>query len=203
MTEEERIAQYFDALVQRYGHDARAVDARSAESLELRYRVLAEIGDLNGKAVLEIGCGYGGLGAYLQARYPDVRYRGVDVSPRMIQLGREVNPRLDLALGALDSLGPRDAADVILAQGIFYLLRNDPERQMQDMIGRMWELAREALAFTTMSGWAPEVLRDEFFVAPQHALSMCRALTTNLVLRHDYHPADFAMYLFRADMPSA
>src|SRR3954470_21351285 len=128
-----RIAEYYDGLVDAYGHDPRAVDASSQASLEVRYAALCAVTQLTGKRVLEVGCGFGDLGAFIRERFEDVTYRGVDLSPRMVQEGRRVHPGLDLDVANVLELPPEPRYDVVLAQGIFYLLRSEPEARMREL----------------------------------------------------------------------
>ena len=147
----ERIAAYYDGLVDRYGHHPRAVDASSRTSLDVRYGVLAAVGDMSGRSVLEVGCGFGDLGVQLRERYAGLRYRGIDLSPRMIEEGRRVNPGLELDVLDVLDVPAGEAYDYVLAQGIFYLLREDPEARMRAIVQRMFALATEAVAFTAIS----------------------------------------------------
>ncbi|MGH2885576.1 MAG: class I SAM-dependent methyltransferase [Solirubrobacteraceae bacterium] len=197
--DEERIAVYYDRLVERYGHDPRAVDAPSRESLDIRHAVLAELADMSGKSVLEVGCGFGDLGASIRERYDRVTYRGIDLSPRMVQEGRRVNPGLELEVGNVLDLPGAEAYDFVVAQGIFYLLREAPEERMREIVTRMFTLASEAIAFTAISAWAAERNPDEFYVDPRVALELGHSLTRSVVLRHDYHPGDLALYLYKRD----
>lgn len=193
-----RIGAYYDRLVDAYGHSPLACDARAECSLAIRYRVLSEVADLSDKRVLEVGCGFGDLGTYLVNRYPGVSYYGIDVSERMIEVGRSVHPTLDLRHADLLNWDPVEEYDVVLAQGIFYLLGQDAETKMSRLISRMFELAGEALAFCTISSWATEGDPGEFRPDPVRTLACCKQLTTSLVLRHDYLQNDFAVYAYRA-----
>lgn len=193
-----RIGAYYDHLVDTYGHSPLACDASAESSLAIRYRVLSEVSDLTDKRVLEVGCGFGDLGAYLRDRYAGTSYCGIDVSGRMIEVGRSVHPTLDLRHADVLAWHSVEEYDVVLAQGIFYLLGQDAEAKMSQLIGRMFELAGEALAFCTISSWAAKGDPGEFRPDPLRTLAFCRQLTTSLVLRHDYLPNDFAVYAHRA-----
>ena len=197
--DEERIAAYYDRLVEQYGHDPRAVDASSRESLDVRYAVLSELADMSGKSVLEVGCGFGDLGAFIRERYERVSYRGIDLSPRMVEEGRRVHPGLQLEVADILGLAGAEAYDFVVAQGIFYLLREDPEERMRQIVKRMFALASEAIAFTAISAWAAERNPHEFYVDPSAALELGHSLTRAVVLRHDYHPGDLALYLYKRD----
>lgn len=196
-TDSERIAGYYDHLVDLYGHDPRACDASSAAGLEIRYGVLSQVCDLNGLSVLEVGCGFGDLGVYLRARNPGVRYSGIDLSARMIEEARRCHPDLEFRCGNVLDLGNEERFDVVLAQGIFYLLRDEAGARTQALISKMFSLATKASAFCAISAWAPRKSVDEYYVEPAEVLSWGRTLTPRLTLRHDYLPNDVALYLYR------
>lgn len=197
MTDRSRIAGYYDRLVDRYGNDPRAVDASSERSLLVRWVALAEVADLTEKDVLEVGCGLGGLGAFLSQRFDGIRYRGIDISPRMIDEARRAHPELELQHADVLDLPDEDAADVVLAQGIFYLLGDEAETKLERLVAKMFALAREAVAFTAISSWSPSRDPGEFYADPARTLDFCRTLTPFVVLRHDYHPGDMAVYLYK------
>lgn len=194
-----RIAAYYDDLARRYGTAPQAVDASSQEALDVRYRVLGDAIDLSGKSVLEVGCGFGGLGAYLRGRFRDVDYTGIDVSEELVAAGRREHPELRLDVSDLLDLEAEPRYDAVVAQGVFYLLGSRAQAKAERLIEKMWALASECVAFTTLSAWATSPAdAEEFRADPVRLLDYCRTLTTRLQLRHDYHPGDVAIYLYRA-----
>jgi SAM-dependent methyltransferase len=197
--DQQRIADYYDRLVDRYGYDPKACDASGAKSLEVRYRVLSAVTDLTGKSVLEVGCGFGDLGSYLQKKYAGVRYLGIDISRRMVEEGQKAHPNLPIRCqNVLEMHDEDEAFDVVLAQGIFYLLGDNAEFKMRELIKKMFSLSKEAVAFCAISSWAPEQTNSEYCVDPVALLDWCRTLTTQIVLRHEYLPHDVTLYLYRS-----
>ena len=87
--------------------------------------------------------------------------------------------------------------DVVVANGIFYLLDEQPAPMMQHMIERMFSLAKKAVAFNSLSAWARDQEGGEFYADPLQTVEFCRRLTPWVVLRHDYHPRDFTVYLYK------
>jgi trans-aconitate methyltransferase len=197
VSDDARIAAYYDRLVDAYGSDPQAVDASSERSLLLRYEALAAVTDLTGRSILEVGCGLGGLGVFLLERFADLRYRGIDVSPRMIETAAASHPELDVAVASALDLPEHETCDVVLAQGIFYLLGEHAEAKLERLVTKMFALASEAVAFTAISSWSPRQEPTEFYAEPLRTLSFCRTLTPRVVLRHDYHPGDMALYLYK------
>ena len=196
MNDTERIAGYYDRLVERYGYSPLARDSSRESLLEIRYRVLSEVLDLSGKRVLEVGCGFGDLGKFIHARFKNVAYVGIDISRSMVETGRQIHPNLTLHHADLLSWKPTGQFDVVLAQGIFYLLGEDAENKMNRLVARMLSIAEKAAAFCTLSTWAETCDEHEFHADPLRTLQMCHTLTPHVVLRHDYLPNDFAAYLY-------
>jgi hypothetical protein len=54
-----------------------------------------------------------------------------------------------------------------------------------------------ALAFNSLSNWANDQEANEFYADPVQVLNFCRELTPWVVLRHDYHPRDFTVYMYK------
>jgi SAM-dependent methyltransferase len=198
----ERIGAFFDAGVGRFGHDLRAMDYGRRESQLARFDVLAEAIPLAGKRVLDVGCGFADFSAYLAERAPDASYVGLDISRAMIAEARRLRPAADLRHADILTEDPGGPFDLVVANGIFYLLGEDAEAVMQRLILRLFGLCREAVVFTSLSSWAPAKEGGEFHADPVRTLEFCRALTQRVTLRHDYLAHDFAVYLYRERVPA-
>lgn len=194
-----RIAAYFDRLVRQYGHDIRAIDYGRATTQTLKFSVLCQGLDLAGRSVLDVGCGFADLSRYLAAQKIDVAYSGIDISGEMIAAARALDPALPLIHGnILEAAIPEKSVDVVIATGVFYLLGPDAEALSRQLIARTFAIAREAVAFSTLSTWAPYVENGEHHSDPVALLDFCRGLTPHVALRHDYHPRDMTFFLYRS-----
>ncbi|MEA2494980.1 MAG: hypothetical protein QOJ29_2891, partial [Thermoleophilaceae bacterium] len=157
-----RIASYYDALVDEHGDSAHACDYGDPRSQTKRFEVLTSGLPLDGAQLLDVGCGLGHLADYLEQRGFDVSYTGVDLSPRMIELAQERRADLDVRVADIltDDIG---RFDVVIANGIFYLLGEHAEEMMRTLVTRMFELARAAIAFNSLSTWASDQEEGEFY----------------------------------------
>ena len=194
----DRIAEYYDERVRRFGHDPRACDYGRPESQQIKFKALSEVDSLSGRTILDIGCGFADFAAYLNCRFSDVYYSGVDLCPAMIKEARARHPDLDLRVGNILDNAPGENFDFVMANGIFYLLGEGAWSTMKRIIDRMYSLANHAVAFNSLSSWAPDQEQGEFYADPLETLQYCRTLTPWLVLRHDYHPRDFTVYMYKA-----
>jgi len=91
----------------------------------------------------------------------------------------------------------RERFDLVTANGIFYLLGREAWPTMQEIVRRMYAIAEHAVAFNSLSTWAEEKEAGEFYADPAEVLQFCRTLTPWVVLRHDYHPRDFTIYMYK------
>ena len=191
-----RIAAYYDQLVARFGHDPRSCDYGRASSQIRKFDVLAQVMDLDSCSVLDVGCGFADFAGYLRDRFADIRYTGVDITPAMVASARELHPDLTIHQGdilAEDFGGP---FDLVTANGIFYLMGDGAEELMRRIVARMFQLSRRAVAFNSLSTWAPDQEPGEFYADPAAILDFCRSLTPFVTVRHDYLRHDFTIFLY-------
>lgn len=168
----------------------------SRASQEQRFAVLADVGDLHGATVLDVGCGVADFYAYLQRRsVAPSRYAGMDFTPAMLQTARRRFPQIPFHQGdILDLREPPETADYVVASGLFSHMN---DALLRRALPTLFDLCRRGLAFNILSAWTPGEKADLFHADPAQTLLWCRTLTPWSVLRHDYQPHDFTIYLYR------
>jgi SAM-dependent methyltransferase len=192
----ERNVRHFSECLIKHGISARALDWSGEESQFLRFRVLSEVATLNGASVLDVGCGLGDLCGWLRANSCDVRYTGIDIAPAMIEAARRRFS--DAHFHVRDLLeAPLNDFDYVLSSGIFTHRTLEAKPFFHTMIERMFSVATKALAVNCLSTWAAKTEPNEFHADPLETVAFCRKLTQWVVLRHDYHPGDFTLYLYK------
>jgi SAM-dependent methyltransferase len=190
------IGAFFDGLVDEHGTSHLASDYGSERSRQERFAVLVGVGDFTGRRVLDVGCGLAPFADYLAERFEGVQYVGVDLGSRTIETARALRPHLDLRVA--NALDVHEPFDVVVANGIFYLLGDAGAVEMPRIVRHLWSLAREAVVFSSLSTWADAGrVEGEYHADPLETLAWCRELTPNVALRHDYLPHDFTIYLRR------
>ena len=187
-----RIVSHYENLYDKHGDSPLASDYGSVESQTTKFRVLSEATDYSGKSVLDVGCGFGTFASYLSNRYDGVDYHGVDITPSIAEEARRKYPDLTIECRDIINAPPDRKYDVVTANGIFYLVPNEPEEFMHSMITRMFSLCREVVAVNTLSVWA-DLITNEYYESGKHEFL---GLTSN-VFRHDYMRHDFTLYLYR------
>jgi len=138
----------------------------------------------HGNTVLDVGCGWGGFGEWLNCK---THYQGVDVSSELIKQVRN----LDVYHGDVLNIGVL-RWEYVVGQGLFYKQEN--YNACRKILAKMWELATKAVVITTILCGEENELS---FNIPQ-LLSWVRAVgCEKWTLRHDYHPNDVCLYLYK------
>lgn len=197
--DDERNMQLYSELVAKYGTDVRALNWGSKGSQQVRFAVLAQVGRLDGMSVLDVGCGLGDLYGWLDEAGIKVSYTGIDITPRMVDIARQrfVGARFEVRnLLEMDD-SQAEQYDYVLASGLFTHRHEDPFGFLSAMTRKIFSLCRYGAAINSLSSWASQQEGDEFHADPLETTKFCRTLTPWVVMRHDYHPGDFTVYLYK------
>src|SRR5256714_8895013 len=82
-------ARFYENHIRRYGYDYPALGFGRRSSQEKRFQTTLSLGDLHGKRLLDVGCGFGDLLSWLNARGIEPRYTGIDICRPMIERCRK------------------------------------------------------------------------------------------------------------------
>ena len=206
---------YYEGLLAEHGADFRALDWNNPESQKLRYQVLKEIlvygKKASGVSVLDVGCGFGDLYGFFRAEKllsrHKIRYTGFDISPKLLEVARKKYP--DAKFELKDILEERGLSkfDYIFCSGIFNIRTVDTGSHLgfiKSMLLRMYDLVNYGVAANFLSEGAlpisaPEDLNSGryFYFKPDDIFNFCRFICSRYILRHDYHPGDFTVYLLK------
>lgn len=202
-SEEEKTAEIYRHLLDEHGLSFKTLNWGSREGQQLRFSVLAQIADLRGCRVLDVGCGLGDLYEWIQALNRDIAYTGLDLTPELVEKARLRHPGGRFISGSIldEGIFRGEKFDYILSSGIFYTYRTGAYDWMKNALGRMWNLCEKGMAFNTLSGWSAEKDDSEFYADPGETVTLCHTFTPWVAMRHDYHPRDFTMYLYRREAP--
>lgn len=196
--DDEKTIALYQSLLAEHGETYRALDWGSRESQQKRFEVLAGIGISEGDRVLDVGCGLADFNAWLMEHTPGVEYFGIDITPGMVAKAQSRFPTVQfLNKTILDEGLPIGPFDYLFASGIFVFREDNPERYLFSTIQKMFELCKKGVAFNSLSSWAQESLSSEFYADPIKIIEFCKSITPRVVFRHDYHPNDFTVYLYK------
>lgn len=200
-TDSSSIKKFYQEKFNEYGVDPRSLLWKGKGAAHQRFRQFwAEI-DFSNKSVLDIGCGFGEFAKFLDKRYENVTYTGVDIVPEFIVEAKKNFPHhtfhtLDFFNEPLD-----ENFDVIIASGVLNSNVFDNMEYRKKAIKVMFEHTKGVLAFNTLGSY-PQPENDGesnvWYSDSLEILKYCMSLTRRVILRHHYHPKDFTVFLYPA-----
>jgi SAM-dependent methyltransferase len=192
------INRYHEMRVNEHGKGTiKALGWLDDNSQLLRFAMLAGIGDMNGRLVLDAGCGHGDLRAYLGEKYPNLQYAGLDQSEQFLAIAAKRYAHLP---GTVFYLGDfftsqLPAADYVLVSGSLNYRSSDPDF-IYKMITKFYGACEVAFGFNLLNK-----INDPGGILVAYNIDdimrHCRSLCNNLVLHDDYCDGDFTVWMYK------
>ncbi len=212
LDKEKYIARYSDRLAT-YGYDPKTLGWGGGEvRQEIRYKNLLDIASFTARqphSLMDVGCGFADLLSYLEKTKSLMKsnYFGVDINEKLLmeaqfQHNGEVKTKCyDILSDALDTCienisGPYD---LVVESGIFNfkLEREDQEQYISSMLKRMFDLSRLGVAADFMTTYVDWESEGAFHMEPSLLFDIAYKITRKIIVRHDYLPYEFCVYLIR------
>lgn len=136
----------------------------SEEAQRLRFDMLLNGTELEGKRLLDVGCGTGNLLEYINSKGINVKYTGVDILEPMIKIatGKKLKGNFYHADIFKDNIFKGKSFDIIYSSGIFNLNLGNNRTFLHDAIGLFLGLASEAVVFNLLHVASPD-REDKYF----------------------------------------
>lgn len=191
-----KVAHFFNENLRRYGYDPRSLGWIPGTQ-EARFRALTAIGDLEGCSVLDVGCGFGDLYGYLCRNGIDVDYTGIDLCPDFIDIARKRHPEANFIVADFEEAIISDRFDWAFESGVFNYRVSDHETWVWNMVRKMYRVATRGIAFDFLNRRGRILSAGLYCPDPADIYAMCCRLSPRVVIRCDYKPAEFCVYLYR------
>ncbi len=166
----------------------------------MRYRVMLDIvPELNGKKVLDYGCGKGDLLGFLKEEGIDAEYAGVDINPDLIALAGKKHPEAVFRVADIEEDTFTDERfDLVFVCGVFNNRVEGVEDSMKNVLVKLFDRTEEALALNALSSHSDYKGAELNYTSPEELADfVSKNLTPHFVLRQDYLPGDFTIFLYR------
>ncbi len=166
-------------------------------SMALRFRELVKDVPVEGKSILDAGCGMGDLLPYLYAKATNFTYLGVDKSPDFIKIAKQRYEGHNFKIydPFKKSLG---MFDVVLSSGVMNGNVEGWLDERKKMISALYEQTGEVLAFNMAGGLKP--LRHDSLIAyadAQEIFEFCKSMCPRVILKTQYLRKDFTIVMFK------
>ncbi|MCP3943476.1 MAG: methyltransferase domain-containing protein [Desulfobacteraceae bacterium] len=197
-TNYKKVKEFYDQQIIKYGFDSPlALHWNSTEGQELRFAILAKIGDINNKSVLDIGCGVGDLYGFLNRQKVNPIYEGWDLSEEMIKGAQEKYPEAKFQTKNIHSAENSTLFDYVLASGLMSFPIDNHKDWVFKTIKKMFDLAKVGVGFNLLNSEYPD--RDDTWhhADPKEIIDFCRELSPLLFIKKDYYEWDFTVFIYK------
>lgn len=170
------------------------------EKQQIRFDTLLRWGCLNGYRILDLGCGYGDFREYLNGKFDDFHYLGVDLCSEFINEAKyrfQGLNRTDFICADFTSVGLPEMDIVIACGSLNYKTENSS--YILTAIQRMWNVARKGVVFTLLKESHVEPNNIIMGYDEKKIIAYCRTLDANAELINDYLDEDFTVFMRRDD----
>ena len=199
LIERATVMHYHRWRIETFGEQTvEALGWQGPDSQIKRFEAICDIGDFTGCAVLDVGCGYGDLKAFLDDRCREFVYIGIDHMPEFINTAQDrFKGRPNTFFYQCDfATANFPTVDFVVASGALSYRCNEREFYKR-IIRKMFEAATRGAAFNML-----DVARfpdHPLLVGHERSeiLDFCRTLSNNVELRDGYLDDDFTMLLRR------
>ncbi len=203
------LVETVEKLYVEHGDTHRGMGFRTEEGFEARYpvylEVIREAAAREECSLLDVGCGTARLLELIKSLGRDeISYRGVDLSPKLLEAARKKHPGADFILGDPFDLEEIWSArpDYVVFGGIFTSRLQMSVAEMTDYMLRMLSLAfthcRRGVVFDVISAHVDWQRDDLFHVSFDQMADLMQAnLNRNYVFRADYGRYEYAVYVYK------
>ena len=194
----ERYAQRF----QTFGNDPKTLGWDKGKQ-DIRFEVLTSQYDFENKSILDIGCGFGDLNKVLVRRTKNYSYVGIDLVDVLIKEAGENYHGDNIIFENSNILEycPGRSFDYAISSGIFNhkLTGKNNYDFIEAVIEKSLSLVKDGIAFDFLSDKVDYEYEHTFHSSPERILTIAYKYSRNIILRNDYMPFEFSLFIFKDD----
>jgi len=192
-----RLSEDYDEAFEKYGPGPKALLWWDYRSMAIRFRELVREVPVEGKSILDAGCGMGDLLPFLYAKSVDFRYLGIDKSEKFVEIAKRRYEGHQFKAGD-PFKHPEGLFDVVLSSGVMNGNVDNWLAKRKKMIKALWDQTGEVLAFNMAGGLKP--IRHDSLIAyadAQEVFDFCKTMSRRVILKADYLEKDFTIVMYK------
>jgi SAM-dependent methyltransferase len=195
----EQLLSFYNMHLKKFGDRPEALRWTPKGQLR-RYNALLDIApDLNGRTILDYGCGTGDFYRFLKRRGMTVEYTGVDINENFINLARKKYPECTFKVMNIDEEPLEKFYDYIFICGVFNLRVPEVEKDIKNALVNLFKYCNKGLALNALSSHTPIKDVELQYTSPEGMVAFAlEHLSSSVALRHDRIENDFTLFVYTA-----
>lgn len=170
---------------------------------DIRFDILTSFYNFENKNILDIGCGFGDLNKTLKQKTKKYFYTGVElVEPLYLEAKKHyVGKHIHFENQNILEFNSIKLFDYAISSGIFNHKTSELNNYVfiEEVIVKALSMCRDGIAFDFLSDKVDYQYNYTFHSSPEKVLSIAYKYSRNVVLRNDYMPFEFALFIFKND----
>ncbi len=205
LNDKKRIIERYNSRILKLGQTIEGLGSGSKERQFLRFKLLLDVGELEGKKILDLGCGFGDLLDFLSKEGITVEYEGWDINEEIIKNAKAKHP--GHLFYCKDILNDEDwnskEFDFVLSSSSFNnkLIDLDNYKLIEAILKRCYAIAKDGVGINFQTDYVDFRREDVFYYSPEEVFRICKKITKKVTLKHDFPLFDFAIFLYKDFAP--
>lgn len=198
--DKENTVKRYSERLKKFGYSEAAL-GWSRNKNDVRFEALVKEwkDELEGSSIADFGCGFGDLYGYLKNNLllNNFSYTGIDINPDLIEEGKKLYPEASFWVGDINEDKGTQTYDFIFSSGVFnHKLEFVNEYDfIKDCIDSLNAMCNKGFAVNFLSDKVEYQLEHTFHSNPGMILDIFYQYSNHVVLRNDYMPFEFTVYL--------
>lgn len=194
------IKGYYEHHISDENEDFAVLGWESQEAQEARFSVLFRTVQLDGKKLLDVGCGLGSLFSFLRDKGVAIQYTGVDILDTMILAAQKKNPDARFISGDIftEPLFSKGEFDVVFSSGLFNLNMGNNLDFLPAAFSRLLELAGSTVVVNMLHQRSKDQEDAYYYYHPDEVKKMTLSLLhsgESVQTVEEYLPNDFTIII--------
>ncbi len=197
--DKQRIIERYNKRIDKFGVNIKGLASGVEIKRELQFKILSEIGNLNNKSILDLGCGFGAFYLFLKKNKINVNYTGIDINPKIIYHAKKRIKEVNFICGDIleDKL---HMFDYVLSASTFNNLWKEIDNYelIKKIFNKCLKISKIGFAIDFLTDYVDYKINDEvFYYKPEKVFNIAKIYTKRVTLRHDYPLFQFCIYAFK------
>ncbi|MCV0393512.1 MAG: class I SAM-dependent methyltransferase [Nitrosopumilus sp.] len=164
---------------------------------DIRFNAVSKIGVLKNSSVIDIGCGYGDFLAFLNKKRFNVKYTGIDINERFIDIAKSKHPNSYFDVRDIEKKPLKKKFDWAFAIGTTN--QNGSYSYIEKLMKEMLKISKKGIAIDFLSTYVDFKKPSNFHASPEKVFKIAKKFSKRVVLKHDYLPFEFCIFIYKND----
>jgi SAM-dependent methyltransferase len=165
--------------------------------IDLRFKTMTNIGNLNNSTILDVGCGFGYFLTYLKKHKKRIDYTGIDINSKFIEIAKKQHKKEKFEIRDIEKQKFKKKFDWVFAVGL--ASKADSYEYLESLLNEMCKIAKKGVVMDFVTDYVDYKNKGTFYSSPEKIFKITKKISKRVVLRHDYLPYEFCAYIYTDD----